>query len=240
MAFVAVAAGAFVKGVTGSGLPLIGIPFMASFLGVEHAVVVMLIPTAVANAWMVWANREAASEARHLWPMYLLGVVGTASGTWILVSFDDRWLSLALAAMIVLYATVFFAKPDLQFTRKFTDRANAPLGLAAGVLQGSTGLSGPIVATYFHGFRMARTTYLFTVTAMYGLFGATQIVALIGFGSFTLERFWQGMATLIPLALALPPGLRLSARISHTAFERSVLFLLLVVSIRLVWNSFAG
>lgn len=213
---------------------------MAPFLGVEHAVVVMLIPSTVGNAWMVWATRQAAPEARHLWPMYVLGVVGTAAGSWILVSFDDRWLSLALAAMIMLYAAVFFAKPDLHFTRKFTDRANAPIGLASGVLQGATGLSGPIVATYFHGFRMSRTTYLFTVTAMYGLFNAAQIVALVGFGSFTLERFWQGMATLIPLALALPPGLRLSSRISHGAFERSVLILLLVVSARLVWSSVTG
>jgi uncharacterized membrane protein YfcA len=200
----------------------------------------MLIPSTLANGWMVWANRQAVAEARYMWPMYVLGVAGTAAGTWILVSFDDRWLSLALAATIVFYAAVFFAKPDLQFSRRFTDKANAPLGLAAGVLQGSTGLSGPIVATYFHGFRMSRTTYLFTVTALYGLFGATQIVALVGFGSFTLERFWQGMATLIPLALALPPGLRLSARISHVTFERSVLALLLVVAARLVWSSITG
>lgn len=210
---------------------------MASFLGVEHAVVVMLIPTMVANIWMIWANREAAPETRPLWPLYVLGAAATAAGTWILVSFDDRWLSLVLAGMIVLYAVVFLAKPDMQFTRAFTNKANAPVGLAAGLLQGSTGVSGPIVATYLHGMRMPRTRYLFAITALYGLFGAIQIVALLGLGAFTGERFWQGVATLIPLALALPPGLRVSARISHTTFERTVLALLLVVAVRLVWNS---
>ncbi len=232
--------GAFVKGVTGSGLPLIGIPFMASFLGVEHAVVVMLVPSTVANAWIVWSNRAAAGRARHLLPLFTLGAVGTVAGTWVLVSFDDRWLSLGLASMIIAYAVVFLTKPDLQFTRGFTDRANAPVGLAAGALQGATGVSGPLIATYLHGIRLERDTYLFAITALYGTFGTVQIFALLGLGSFTLTRFWQGMATLIPLAFALPLGLRVARTISHRAFELSVLTLLVVVALKLVANSVSG
>ena len=44
------ALGAFVKGLTGMGLPLVAVPFMASFLGAEHAIVVMQIPGLVSNA----------------------------------------------------------------------------------------------------------------------------------------------------------------------------------------------
>lgn len=237
IAFLAVAAGSFVKGVTGSGLPLIGIPFMATFLGVEHAVVVMLIPSLVANIWIVWTNRQVAADARHLWPVFVLGSVGTVVGSWILVSFSDRWLSLALAMMIILYGAVFITKPDLQFRRSFTDKANIPVGLVGGLLQGATGVSGPVIATYLHGMRMARTTYLFAITAIYGLFGAIQVFALIALGAFTGERVLQGLAALVPLALALPPGIWVSSRISHTTFERTVLALLLVVAGRLVWNS---
>lgn len=231
------AVGAFVKGVTGSGLPLIGIPFMASFLGVEHAVVVMLLPSTLANAWMIWANRAEASRARHLLPLFTLGALGTALGTWALVSFDDRWLSLGLAAVIVVYAVVFLTNPNLEFTRSVTDRANAPVGLASGLLQGSTGVSGPLLATYLHGIRMPRETYLFAITSLYGTFGMIQIFALLGLGSFTLTRLGQSLATLVPLALALPLGLRVSQRVSHRTFELSVLALLLGVAVKLVWNA---
>ncbi|NNC91863.1 MAG: sulfite exporter TauE/SafE family protein [Acidimicrobiia bacterium] len=225
---------------TGSGLPLIGIPFMASFLGVEHAVVVMLIPSTVANAWIIWENRAAAPHARHLLPLFVLGGVGTVVGSWILVSFDDRWLSLGLAAMIVAYALVFLTMADLQFTRRFTDRANAPVGLASGLLQGATGVSGPLIATYLHGIRMERETYLFAITALYGTFGTVQIFSLLGLGSFTMTRFGQGLATLVPLAIALPLGLAVSKRISRRAFELSVLALLLVVAAKLVANAVSG
>jgi uncharacterized membrane protein YfcA len=240
VAFAAVAVGSFVKGVTGSGLPLIGIPFMASFLGVEHAVVVMLVPSTVANAWIVWTNRAAAPRARHLLPLFVLGAAGTVVGTWILVSFDDRWLSLALAGMIIGYAVVFVKKPDLQFARSFTDRANAPIGLASGMLQGATGVSGPLIATYLHGIRMDRETYLFSLTGLYGTYGTIQIISLLALGSFTLTRFGQGLATLLPLALFLPIGLIVSRRISHRAFELSVLALLLVVAGKLVLNAVSG
>ncbi len=240
IAFLAVAAGAFVKGVTGSGLPMIGIAFMASFLGVEHAVVVMLLPSTLANGWMVWAYRGEAHRARHLLPLLVLGSVGTLAGTWILVSFDDRWLSLALASVIVMYAAAFFRNPDLQFPPRFTDRANAPVGLASGLLQGATGVSGPVLATYLHGFRMKRETYLFSVTSLYGMFGVIQIFAFLSLGSFTPTRVGQSLATLVPLALALPLGIRMARGISHATFERSVLGLLLVVAAKLVWNATTG
>jgi hypothetical protein len=62
----AMAVGAVVKGVTGSGLPTIAIPVMAGFLGVERAVVVMAIPTVVTNSWLLWEHRHHASGARDL------------------------------------------------------------------------------------------------------------------------------------------------------------------------------
>lgn len=240
VALLAVAIGGFVKGVTGSGLPLIGIPVMASFLGVEHAVVVMLLPSTLANAWMIWANRREAPSARRFLPLFTLGTVGTVVGTWILVSFDDRWLSLSLAAVIGVYAILFLTRPSLEFTQSFTDRVNAPVGLASGLLQGSTGVSGPLLATYLHGARLPRETYLFSITSLYGTFGMIQIVAFIGLGSFTTARIGQSLATLLPLALTLPLGLRVSARISRRTFELSVLTVLLAVAVKLVWNAVTG
>ncbi|MGI9646995.1 MAG: sulfite exporter TauE/SafE family protein [Acidimicrobiia bacterium] len=236
MVFVAVAVGSFVKGVTGSGLPLIGVPFMASFLGVEHAVVVMLLPSMIANGWIMWANREEAPQARHLTPFFVLGAAGATAGTWALVSFDDDLLSLALAAVIGAYAITFLAKPDLQFSRTMTDRLNAPVGLAAGLLQGATGVSGPVVVTYLHGFRMDRDVYLFSITSIYASFGAIQIIALGLLGSITMERLGESVLTLIPMAVALPLGMAISKRVSHRTFEYMVLALLVVVGLKLVWN----
>jgi uncharacterized membrane protein YfcA len=61
----ALSLGSFVKGVTGTGLPQIAIPVMASLLGVEHAVVVMAIPGVLSNAtlFLVHSMSQVASLA---------------------------------------------------------------------------------------------------------------------------------------------------------------------------------
>ena len=49
----AVILGAVGKGTTGLGLPLTAVPVMASFVGIQDAVVIMSAPTAVSNAMLV-------------------------------------------------------------------------------------------------------------------------------------------------------------------------------------------
>lgn len=90
--FLAVAIGAFVKGVTGIGLPFVSVPVMASVLGVEHAIAIMIIPSFVANFSMVWVLRREASANWELAGFIVLGAGGTVLGAWIL-SAVDRELS---------------------------------------------------------------------------------------------------------------------------------------------------
>lgn len=236
----AVAGGSFVKGITGSGLPLVATPFMATFLGVEHAVVVIALPNLAANAWLLWehrAEREAAADVRLL---VAAGAVGAAAGTWLLASSDDRALSVILAGMITLYAVVFLAKPDLRFPQHVTRRLNPAVGLGAGVLQGAVGISGPVVATYLHGWRIPKSGYIFSVTSVYATFATVQIISMLALGLFDGERLAQSAAAFIPTVTALPLGIAVSRRISPRAFELSVLMLLLVAAGRLIWTAAAG
>ena len=46
----ALAAGAVVKGATGMGLPLVALPVLTTFFGLQHAVGLMVIPLIVTNA----------------------------------------------------------------------------------------------------------------------------------------------------------------------------------------------
>ena len=50
--FIGLGLGAIVKSFAGAGLPLVAVPFMSIFLGVEHAVVVIQIPNIISNLWL--------------------------------------------------------------------------------------------------------------------------------------------------------------------------------------------
>ena len=49
----AVVLGSLVKGTTGLGLPLTAVPVIAFFVGVQDAIVIMAVPTAVSTAMLV-------------------------------------------------------------------------------------------------------------------------------------------------------------------------------------------
>jgi len=236
----AIAVGAFIKGATGGGLPQIAIPVMAAFIGVERSVVVMAIPGVVANGWLVWSLRAEARHTRDL-PVMLAGcVVGAVAGTLALKGLDGRILAAALAVMIIVYILLATFRPGFTFSRRVTRVASPPVGIAAGGLQGATGISGPLLSTYLHGFGMPPRAYVFALSTLFCASALVQTVTLLGVGLYTPERLAESALALIPIAIALPLGVRAARRISPETFQRLVLVLLAVSALSLLHDAIAG
>ncbi|MPZ74424.1 MAG: TSUP family transporter [Nitriliruptorales bacterium] len=232
----AIALGAFVKGATGSGLPLIAIPVMAVFLGVERSIVIMTIPGIVSNAWMLWALRHHLHRTRDLPAMLGTGMIGVLAGTWLLKTLDAPVLSLALAAMIFVYVLLFFAHPDLRLPPATTRYLSVPVGAVAGALQGATGLSGPVLLTWLHAYRLEKEVYLVSIVTLFQLFTVAQVFSLTALGLYTPERVRHSLLALLPLVV-LPLGTRLARRMPQRAFELLVLSLLVAVALKMVYDA---
>ena len=236
----AIAIGAFVKGATGGGLPQIAIPVMAAFIGVERSVVIMAIPGVVANGWLVWSHRAEASETRDLPVMMACGAVGSVIGTLALKGLDARVLSLALAAIIVGYVVLSLTRPGFHFPPRVTRIASPPVGVAAGGLQGATGISGPLLSTYLHGFGMRPRAYVFALATLFFGFALVQTIALFSVGLYTDGRLVESLLALVPIAIAVPLGSWAARRISVRTFNRAVLALLLASAAALAHEAVAG
>jgi uncharacterized protein len=234
---IAMSVGAFIKGVTGQGLPQIAIPVMASFLGVEHAVVVMAIPGIVSNAWLLWTYREHLHRTRDLPVMLVTGAFGAVAGTTLLTTLDERILSLALASVIVLYVIVFFTRPDFSLRPSLTRYSSPPVGLAAGLLQGSTGVSGPLVSTYLHAFRLDKETYVLSVTTVFMVYAVVQTGALAILGLYSAGRLGESLVALIPIMVMLALGTRLTQKLSRRAFDLIIVALLVASGTKLVYDA---
>jgi hypothetical protein len=236
----AVAVGAMVKGVTGSGLPTIAIPVMAGFLGVERAVVVMAIPTVVTNSVLLWEHRHHASGARDLPVMLGAGALGVGTGVWALRELDPRVLALAVAAVILIYVTVSLARPRFRLAPSVTRYLSGPMGFGGGVLQGATGMAGPIVATYVHGFRLEPPSYVFSVSAQFQLFALVQVAAFVALGMYTPAHLLESLLALAPALLVLPVGIRLGRRLDRRRFDLCVLGVLTMMGAKLAYDALAA
>ncbi len=237
--FLAILAGGLAKGVTGFGLPLIAVPVLASFLGVERAVVIMVIPGFVSNVALIWEHRRAGA-ARGLAPFLVAGVFGAVAGTWVLAAISARALALILAGWIGLYLLTRLTKPDFHVA----DRVQRPLapviGLLAGCSQGTTGASGHVVGTWFHALRLEPAVYVFSVCAIFATFSMTQIVSMASFGLFTQERVLESVIAVVPAMIGVPLGVRLGRVFDRQTFDRIILGVLLILEVRLIWQGIGG
>lgn len=237
---VAIGIGSFIKGATGTGLPQVAIPVIATFLGVERAVVIMAIPGVVSNAWMVWSNREGLRASRDLPSLLSTGVVGAVAGTVALKTLDGRVLSVILAVIIIGYVVVATLHPDFHFSPRLTRYASPPVGLVAGGLQGATGISGPLLSTYIHGFGLPPQAYVVSLSVLFIVFSVMQTVTLFGIGLYTPDRILESLLALVPIAVLLPLGTKVARRWSAATFKRVILGLLVLTACKLLVDALGG
>jgi len=232
--------GAVAKGVTGLGLPILAVPVMATFLGVEQAVVVMAVPTFLTNAWLIRAHREHAREARHLPVMLTLGFVGTVFGTVFLTAVDPSVPAIVLAVLVLAYIAFRLFQPTFAF-REHTTAWSAPVvGLLGGVLHGATGVSGPVIATYLHGFRLRHEAFVLAVATIFQTFALVQIGTFIVLGRYDLGNVVLTLAALVPVLVMLPVGIRLGRRLEPRRVEQMLFVVLFASATRLLWNGVTG
>lgn len=232
----AMSVGSFVKGATGVGLPQIAIPVMATFLGVERAVVIMAIPGIVANTWLLWNYRGHFGATRDLPALLVMGTIGAILGTLLLDTMNENVLALVLAGMIGAYVVIFFKHPDLRIPPRVTRFTAPPVGLAAGVLQGATGISGPLLSTYLHGYRLSREAFIVSLTTMFQVYSVVQTITLASIGLYTSRLLLLSALSLIPIMTLLPLGARVTDRLSRRTFDLVVLTLLSAAAVKLAFD----
>ena len=232
--------GSIGKAITGFGLPLVAIPVMAVFIGVETAVVVMVIPAGYSNLAMLWEFRRSAGTVPGLWLAIGLGLFAIALGTWLLKVLDPALLRLVLAGWIGVYLVsraVGVTMPPAAGRRRAMVTAAVGLG---GICQGATGIAGPIVVTAMHALRLDRAVLVYVLSAIFFSYSIAQITSMTAFGLLTTERVIQGLIAMVPVIAGTWLGLKLGRRIDARTFNICVFVLLSAMALKLAHDGITG
>jgi hypothetical protein len=233
----ALAVGGLVKGLTGMGLPLVSVPVLAGYFGVEHAVLVMVIPSLTLNAYQVWTHRAAAAAVPELPRLIAAGVPGAVLGATVLHFASERALATALAVWLAAYVLMRLLHPTLTMTARLRRNMAPVAGLAAGALQAATGISAPVVAAYFDALGLEPTAYVFAVCAAFGAFAAAHFATVAVARLYTPEIVVQSLIALVPAIALTPVGVKLRGRMSKRLFDVLIRSTLLVMAARLVYSA---
>jgi len=232
--------GSFCKGLTGLGLPLVATPVIAAFLGVQHAVAVLVIPAMVSNALLMWEQRAHARALRDLPVLTLVAAVGSVFGTWSLVVLPDRVLALLVAASVGAFLLVLLFQPNFRLGYHLSRFISPWVGFVAGAAQGATGISGPVVGTYLRAFDLEPRAYVFAAATWFQGIGLIQIVALWQFGVLTEPRLYEGLLAVVPILVIVPLAAKLTGIIPRRSFEGILMVFLVIMGLKLAASGIFG
>ena len=233
-----IAIGAFFKGVTGLGLPIFAIPALALFGPVESAVIVMALPSLVANIWLIVVHREKLPLIKEHRAFLVLGFAGAIVGTWILASVGDTALRAILATWLGIYLLQQFLLDDTSKVFSGGSSLGGLVGFAAGALQGATGISAPVIAPYFHARNLALSTYAFAVAFAFALFSVAQLSAMVGGGLFTSTLLGYSILATVTTMVFVPVGVRFAKKLTRQNFDRFLLAIFVLIELKLIYDIF--
>lgn len=239
-AILSLALGGIVKGATGAGAPVVAVPVLALFYGVDFAVTTMMVPNLLSNVWQGWAYRRDRLPGRFSYFFGAAGMAGAAAGTWLLATLSPDLLKLAVACIVVLYIVFRLARPGWRLAMSAAITLAGPVGFLGGVMQGAAGMSGPVSISFLNALRLERPVFIGTISLFFVAMSLSQVPALFALGIMTGERLLISFGALAVTGLFMPVGSWMARHVSKETFDRLLLVLLAVIAAKIFFDALAG
>jgi len=227
-----------VKAVTGMGGPILVVPIASLFIDVDTAVAVVAIPNLLSNLLLAVRERESISDTRDLPLLAGFGIIGAIGGAFVFVHAPEDPLVILLIVALSIYVITFFAKPDLRVGPDRSRRLAPGVGLIGGGFQGAIGISGPIIGSWIHSYRLPRNAHVLSVTSLFFITGTAQLIVIAANGKLA-GLVLVTLASCIPVFISVPIGTRLRDRLNSRTFDLAVVSLLCVSIVALVVRTVA-
>lgn len=237
LALIGLGLGGILKGATGAGSPVVGVPVLTIIFNVPMAVAIFTIPNLLTNLWQGWQFHGHQISRRFTLVYAGAGAVGAGIGSVLLAFLPGEALMGVVAGVVLLYIAFRLLRPGWNLARPVADKLCAPVGLIGGMMQGAGGISAPVSVTFLNAMRLERGQFIATISVFFCAMSLVQIPALVGLGILTPQIAALSAAALIPLLGGMPIGAWLARRISKEAFDKLILALLGVIALKLIYDA---
>ena len=200
---------------------MLATPLLAVAFDIRIAILLTLLPTVTVNVISILrGGRWSESIGRH-WPLVVMIPVGTAAGSWLLISIDPSPFRLLLAAIILPYLFKDrLTALNLYWIKSHRVMAYLVFGLAAGIAAGTVNVMVPLLIivalqvgmTPLVMVQVFNLCFLVGKTAQMGVFGYS------GFMTSSLLVFTLPFALLS--AVALLSGMRIRERVDAETYRK--------------------
>ncbi|MGU3575560.1 sulfite exporter TauE/SafE family protein [Brucellaceae bacterium C25G] len=233
----------FTVGLSKGGIPAIGmlsVPILTLTISPVMAVGILLPVYIVTDMFGVWVYRKDFSKK----VLYLI-LPGAFLGTLI------AWMTAEIvpaAAVTLLIGLIGFAYSLKTLIRPLSDGLPAKPKVAQGFFWGTiTGITSfvsyagaPPFQIYVLPLRLAKTTFIGTSTIAFAILNLLKIVPYSMMGEINLQNLKLSFAMALPAAIAVYLGVWIVKVIPTAKFFKAVIWALLLLSIKLLWDGASG
>ena len=219
-------AGACLQGLTGFGYSLLSLPLLALMMPISEAVPMLSLTSIFLNA-MVYIHARKSTSVKRILPLLIAGAAGLPLGIWALKSIEGDTVKSIVGLLVMLTSVLYLAGFRLKLHRERL--AMLPVGLASGILNGATSLSGPPVILFLTNQIVGKDTFRGSLAVYFLLLNIIAAPAFIA-GGLLNGAVAVGTAWRFPFVIAgALIGSKLSGVMGENRFRKAALVLLLLL-----------
>jgi hypothetical protein len=211
-----------IQGLTGFGFALVSVPLLLIFLPPTMAIPMVIIHGTLITLILLFESRKWL-ELRRILPLIIAGVIGVPFGTYILTALGINVLKVFIGVVITLFALIFLA----GFRREIRNEklASGPIGFISGLLNSSTGMSGPPVILFFINQGLRKEVFRANIIAYFVALNLVTISSFLYTGLITSDVLHYAVLFLPAMILGAATGIRLIHRVDEKLFSRIALII---------------
>lgn len=224
-----------------SGVGLLSLPLLALVISPIRAAGIILPILLIQDALTVTAYRRSW-DARNLRLLLPASAVGIAFGYTFASSVSDAMLSLMVGILAGAFAIRRLAASPMMTSE--TPARKPVLGAVCGALSGFASMIAnagtPPFQIYVLPQRLPPAVMVGTSAIFFAATNLMKVIPFAALGQFDTNNL-KISATLLPVAVASNlAGIYLVRRVSAEKFYRLIYAILVAVSVKLIWDGFAG
>lgn len=234
---------AVLVGMSKGGLPVVGmlgVPVLSLAISPVAAAGLLLPVFVLSDMFGLYAYRKAY-DRRVLAIMIPAATIGVAFG-WATASVvSERVVTLLVGLVGAAFATKFLLRPrSLDTAREIRPAAGAFWGALAGLTSFVSHAGAPPYQVFVLPLKLEKSVYAGTTTIMFAYVNAIKLVPYWALGQLSVANLKVAAVLIVPSVLAVFLGLRLVKILPEKLFFRIVVWALLFVSLKLIWDGAAG
>lgn len=227
--------GFFVKGLIGFADGLIILTLGSFFIDIKILIPIFAILTLGGNIQQLVYFKEKVNKAA-LVPFLVPVLVGIIIGTYFLVHLDSSYISRAVGIFVTLVSLKILFFNKIVLNNKIIKYGSIPYGAIAGILNGMTGIGGPMVVIFLQSIEKRRMFFRGSLIAVFSIMSFFLFINYVFFGVFTREILLYSFASMFGMIAGTIVGISIFIKIPQKTLEKIIAVTLFIMGIIIIFK----